>query len=395
MLSLGQIKYAIDHNTGDLSEGQGSGVLELRGDRIAFEIVQFQDGILRFITISETAVKEEFHIERGSKGFYNISHKIYGGFYNIGHKIYGPQKVDIRARCKDLRQVQYEKRVDSTRSVDRNETSATGELKYVHYNTIIKGTGGNTGALTELLGALKTYYRNKDKGVLRENREERQEQNAKARSYQGDRRDAIRNVRTAVSGARAVVGLPPHSEELVISVQSVVDYTVTGLIEAARKASCVKGATIALKEYSFLDHREKPLYTYKSGVDAAKAAVGVAGKVQYLLESLEVRKAPNTAPAKMKELIEAWGIEAKKYGEEPYNGSEPLAHYFDGVANNIIDKASYEGRVPASVERTIERIQRGVSDLEDLSVEAQKRSKKVYTYGSSLLSAIRTGVKQR
>lgn len=384
MLTLGQIKYAIDHNTGQLDGSVIADRLEVRGKTLADVKILGNGNQLKLLYRSNANTEEQVVIERGNKGFYNIQHDVAVG---------GQPVAQVKARCTDLRQVQYEKRTAQSNKVFRNAENPDGTPKMAQYGAMLNSKGEETGGSPELviecLSAMKSYARNKDKGVLRENREKRNRENEKARGYQGERREAIKILKTAVTGARAVAGLDAYTGGVVISVSSVCEYTYNGLIEAARKVKAVKATEEVLRSSGIVGNQE----AFKSGVDAVKVATKAANSVRDIFNKKTVEEGANTTPAKMKNLIAAWDKEAVKAGYGPYDNTEGIVDYFSNLSKNLLDYYQSKGTLSENVDSVISSILDEVSEFDGMPAEKQLKSKKVYNYGASLLKSLKSGVK--
>lgn len=389
-MNLGKILYAIDHNTGHLNGNIVAEQLEVLGTEIYDLAIKFDGGPLHMLykTIGPLGPTVEIiTISPGKNGFYNVDHNI---------QINGSMHARVQSRMKGLNQVEYSKQINGTRAAFRNKVGEDGP-KLVQYSTMLRDpsspTGGTSSVLIEVLSAMKSYQRNKAKGILRENKEEREQKNTKARSYQSERREYLRFLKSNITSARAIADLGEYSGNLVISSESVCKYAYEGLMEAAKKLKVAKTTHGMLVKGNLT----KP-ESFSSGVEAIQKIAEVAEKVRTEFTEKSLEKSMKTTPVKMQKLIAEWNNQAKKAGVSTFNeeSGEQLIHFFSGVCNSLQDYYSYHGKMSELVDESTSGILSEIESLDGkMTAEEQLRSKEVYHYGVSLLNAIKAGIKKK
>lgn len=389
-MNLGKILYAIDHNTGQLDGNILAEQLEVRGEEIFNLAIKFDGGPLQmqYETLGPLGHSVEgITISPGKNGFYNVEHNIL---------INGTMYARVQSRMKGLHQVEYSKQISGTRAAFRNKLGEDGP-KLVQYSSMLKDpsspTGGTSVVLIEVMSAMKAYQRNKAKGILRENKEEREQKNTKARSYQSERREYLRFLKSNITSARAIADLGEYSGNLVISSESVCKYAYEGLMEAAKKLKVAK-TTHGMLVNGNLTKPE----SFSSGVEAIQKIAEVAEKVRTEFTEKSLEKSMKTTPVKMQKLIAEWNNQAKKAGVSTFNeeSGEQLIHFFSGVCNSLQDYYSYHGKMSELVDESTSGILSEIESLDGkMTSEEQLRSKEVYHYGVSLLNAIKAGIKKK
>lgn len=299
-LTLNQLKYAIDHETGVLSShSQPSLDLEdgviIEDVKIVFEGNQFRSAY------KSKNCNEMITIEIGRGGVFRVSHE------NI------TKGVMLRVVGKDLRSVEFELRRVGQHRVERNEPDKkTGKPVMRQYTAIARANDLNSEYITEVIGSLRSLLRNREKGETALAKEKNNERKEKTRGYQNERQAILQELRDEIRKLQE-----EHEVELIkgipkTNVESVQSFTKAGLRAVGSKTKTLSGLSKLLKSAKLFD-TESAKSEYKSMVNAAQAGIGVTKKYGSKLDhpsSSKKTKEPGKSDETSKALEDAKKVSA-------------------------------------------------------------------------------------
>lgn len=291
-LTLMQVKYAIDHETGAL-ENHSQEVLTLDNNVVIKEVqIKFSGNTLLSQYVSNQGT-EFLRIEIGHGGVFRVQHE---------NKQRG---INLQFIGKDLRSVQFELRNSGTRKVTRNEVDKkTGEPKMRQYTSLARNNNLTPEFLTEVVDSLRALLRNRASGDTAVEKEKAKARNENTRNYQNNRqeslkslRDTIRNVQKRTGVSDLVKGLPKTN------ISSVQAYTKSNLKKVGDTTGTVKTLASILKKHKMYTAEEAESVN-KTMQDAAKLGQLVANEYMEKLLSKK-QSSKDTNPAETESEVES------------------------------------------------------------------------------------------
>jgi len=270
--TIGEITYAIDHNTGMLDGGA------------LFKTVVMENG----------KVFEEPNISFNRKKF-TARYKVAGTFEIVSLELQDDNSfiLDYTVKLDGARAI-IKSRFNDMRSATFNVSSVgykkAHSARLARLTAVISFYGGNPELLSSCVTAFRSYLRNKSKGklepkvVIKKEKAEPKKpgrvpsatptktQGPNLKGYQLERRESVKRLRDVMCSAKKSLGVSVESRGVpVISTIAIQDYLKTGLMEMSVTRDRVRVAKKILRKHHFETPAQAKAF-YPAAVDAVHAA---------------------------------------------------------------------------------------------------------------------------